>query len=121
MFARRVAHERADLAKFNLSLDLEDIAGIRSDQLRRMFLIGDSFMGDLFGWDPEDLTDADAPEYGVYCQLHSEDDFHRVAGTFWEFVNDFLLDGQALRTVIPLADSEPLPRMTFAPLILRRA
>jgi len=63
-------------------------------QLQRMVCFCTNYMQQMFAWDPQDVTDADAHEYGIYfVSSRLERKPERVAGTFDEFIQEYCLGG----------------------------
>jgi hypothetical protein len=82
---------RVDLAAVNHSFKSQKSEGLYQSFFR--FCNRDDFHGS-WGWDPEDVTDPDTHEYGVYLlQGEGYDGPHRVASTFHEFVVSYVFGG----------------------------
>lgn len=60
------------------------------ERIRRLVFFATSFTGDIFGWDPADVTDERAPEYAIWGLPRHQNALVRVAATFPEFVDGVL-------------------------------
>jgi len=64
------------------------------EQYSRAVFFGSNMYTDSFFWDPHDVTDRAANEYGVYV-LHRDQTVERLADSFWAFVTDYCIrDGE---------------------------
>ena len=73
----------------------EDLAKEFDDpqRARRLLLFCTTATNDFFGWDPEDVTDADTREYGIYMLGRYDTRVTRLATTFREFVLNYCFEG----------------------------
>lgn len=71
---------------------------------RRAIFFANSFRGDRFGWDPEDVSDPDAPEFRVFGHIRHDDDLTKLADDFYDFIT-LCMDSPAF--------SEPMRLMTY--------
>src|SRR5689334_13955435 len=62
----------------------EDLATWHDDPVwaRRLVLFAKDIGPDYYGWDPEDVRDAGAHEYGIYALMHSDPRVLFLAGSF---------------------------------------
>jgi len=60
---------------------------------RRLLLFCKTGSNDYFGWDPEDVTDPDAHDYGIYLLGRYDTRVTRLATTFREFVLNCCFEG----------------------------
>jgi|GEM_PF-1387084 len=61
---------------------------------QRMIHFCTNYLQQRFAWDPQDVTDADKQEYGIYFVSRRPDRSpERVAGSFSEFIQSFCLGG----------------------------
>lgn len=64
---------------------------VHPERSLRMVFFGDNQLGDTFGWDPEDISDAAAHEYAVYSRHIETEPYPRVAFSFQDFVLGYCL------------------------------
>jgi hypothetical protein len=68
----------------------EKCSWLLGPQVYRLIVFGSDQSGDQYGWDPEDVTDPGAPEYGVYCWRHGDkDNAWKLTRTFEGFIRLF--------------------------------
>ncbi len=60
-------------------------------RLARLILFGSTFLGDLFGFDPEDVTDQNDPEYRIFFWEKLSDSAQPIADAFSDFITDVCL------------------------------
>jgi hypothetical protein len=60
---------------------------------RRLVIFCGTSSNDFWGWDPEDVTDRAACEYGIYQLGRYDTRVLRLATTFRDFVMDFVFEG----------------------------
>jgi hypothetical protein len=83
--------QSVDLAARNLPSQPKEPGGPHGGFLR--FCHSDDFHAS-WAWDPEDVTDPDTHEYGIYLLgADGYDGPHKVASTFHEFVTSYVLGG----------------------------
>jgi len=76
-------------------------------QIGRLVSFASDFSGDQFGWDPEDVIDSDAPEFGIYVWHHGDDEQAvKLTRTFEGFIRLFTNQG-AFRTRMRAKVSDP--------------
>jgi hypothetical protein len=102
-YSEHRSSQRIDLAVMNRRFqDLPDdfFASGWDDprQARRLILFCERTGGaDYCGWDPEDVRDPAAPEYGIYALWHGDRRVMNVAGSFHEFIEDYLFGDNYLK------------------------
>lgn len=112
----------SDMASYNKSTrgflenNLSEVRKCRKwyPQLMRVVTFGSDYCGDAYAWDPLEVTDHSACEYGVYYVIRESERWppKKIADTFHEFIELFLLGG-GLSTLD--SDLEPLERFfTYA-------
>jgi hypothetical protein len=69
---------------------LLDIRGTDRSQLVRGVYFASDITTICYFWDPEDLTDPDQHEYGIYA-IYRDHSVRRVCDNYWEFVNTYCL------------------------------
>jgi SMI1 / KNR4 family (SUKH-1) len=79
-------------------------------RVRRLVAFCHTGGGDYYGWDPEDVRDAAAHEYGVYLVPRHGKRVEQVAGSFLDFLGDYCL-GPGYRA--RLRDRSLAPRRVF--------
>lgn len=90
------SNEGADLASLTRQYRSASSLEQRSDQdlekqygdarrIRRLVLFASTFGGDRYGWDPEEVTDPGAPEFGIY-RVPDWGPVEYVASSFAEFI-----------------------------------
>jgi hypothetical protein len=84
-----------------LKVDPSD-GGEMAERGRRLVLFAQDSIGHCFGWDPQEVTDPAAPEFGVYAWYrangaagHRGNQIVKVANTFRGFIK-FVLDPRAV-------------------------
>ncbi len=78
-----------------------------SPQVYRLIVFASDRSGDQYGWDPEDVSDPNAPEYGLYCWRHGEDKrAQKMARTFEGFIRLFTNQTE-FRTRMRARESDP--------------
>lgn len=84
----------------NLNSIVERLQSLKDDpprgmdeQTRRIIFFGSNGLGDEFGWDPQDVTDPLAPEFGVYAWYRG-DNVVKISNSFQGFIR-FTLDLKA--------------------------
>lgn len=56
-------------------------------RIARLVVFASDLRGDRYGWDPEDITDPDGPEFGVYAWRHGDDETAlKLTRTFEGFI-----------------------------------
>ena len=55
-------------------------------QARRLFYFSEDFTGGSFGWDAEEATDPDAPEFVISALYRGQDGVNKMANTFAGFI-----------------------------------
>jgi hypothetical protein len=55
--------------------------------LPRLVVFSDTLGGDLIAWDPQDISDLSASEYGIYALPRNDDKISKIAKTFPDFIN----------------------------------
>ena len=70
---------------------------------------------DFWGWDPEDVTDPAAREYGIYQLGRYDTRVLRLATTFRAFVMDFLFEGTIHPDGSPTGKEPAFPDPDYAP------
>jgi hypothetical protein len=96
----------------------EDLAGWHDDprRARRLVLFAKDIGPDYYGWDPEDVRDTEAHEYGIYALMHSDPRVLNIAGSFREFIEEYCLgDGWVSEVGHEQDEEDPWPRMEFSP------
>jgi hypothetical protein len=92
--------EKVDLVALNEMLrevmaTLDAMDGPYTTQARRLVYFADNSAGDVVGWDPDDLRDEQAVEYGIYVVRREDGGATPVAGTFAAFIERECLDDAA--------------------------
>jgi hypothetical protein len=84
------------------------------ERIRRLVFFATSFTGDIFGWDPAEVTDPATPEYAVWGLPRNGQVLVRVADTFPAFVEGVLQGsvGEAMGYDFGTTDEE---RREFVP------
>lgn len=106
---------RYELGRFNAELHgkdderLLDHFGLGERTLNVIFFAATGG-GVLFGWLTDEVTDAVTHEYAVY-EFAESGEMRRVADTFWDFINDYVLR--------PTANHTWTPTLTFVPFQIR--
>jgi hypothetical protein len=68
----------------------EKSSWLLSPQHFRLIVFASDSFGNGFGWDPEDVSDATAPEYGICCWIHGDDKHAlKLTRTFEGFIRLF--------------------------------
>jgi hypothetical protein len=96
----------------------EDLATWHDDPRRagRLVLFAKDIGPDYYGWDPEDVRDAEAHEYGIYALMHSDPRVLNLAGSFREFIEEYCLGkGWVSEVGHEWPEEDPWPRMVFSP------
>lgn len=63
----------------------------QAEMLPRIVIFCDTLGGDLIAWDPEDVTDKKAGEFGIYALPRNDNQIVRLADTFHDFILDVCL------------------------------
>lgn len=76
---------------YNLEQFLEQTARLRSlhglsDRVKRLRYFARDFTQGAFGWDPDEATDAGAPEFVIYALYRGEDEANQMARSFSGFI-----------------------------------
>jgi hypothetical protein len=81
-----------DLEKLNKHMhDNEyDVYFPGPNQYQRSIVFANTARRDTLFWDPQDVTDADRSEYGIWV-LQEDFVIRRVCDTFWELINEICL------------------------------
>jgi hypothetical protein len=82
--------------------------------VHRMFFFASSYAGDLIGWDPHEVTDANEHVYAIFCLTRVERTVVRLANSFVELVRSIIRKALPvpLRNVQPRTSAE---RKEFRP------
>lgn len=110
--------DSVDLAKFNESaknqFSKSVLRGMRdSERVCRVIYCVRTDAGDLIGWDPEEPTDRQLPEYAMY-KFGRADHMERVADSFGLFIDDTVLSKVNL-AIRPEEEEELGTRYLFEP------
>lgn len=89
------AYPLVDIDCFNRDLRGEgplrpDVLGEYTDpdgRIGRLIFFADNTAGDLVGWDPQELIDAEAVESAIYMVLGEEMSLRFVANSFFQFID----------------------------------
>jgi len=113
--------EDIDLARMNEHWRRLDDAFLASsydnfDRARRLVLFAKDIGPDYYGFDPEDVRDAGAHEYGIYALMHGDPRVLYLAGSFREFIEEYCLGkGWVSEVGHEWPEEDPWPRMVFSP------
>jgi hypothetical protein len=82
-----------DFMRFRDKLIADGIFDFYDDpeRARRLVFFCSTIDIERVGWDPQEVTDAEAPEYAVYLVNRSGGPVERIAGSFREFIMEYCL------------------------------
>lgn len=113
-----------DVLNLKQALDLRERHRSMSDwtpRARRAIYFANSFRNDRFGWDPEDASDLDAPEFRVFGLIRHDDDVTKLADDFYDFIT-LCMDSRAFSSPMRVATyaeetgkPAPAPKRVFIP------
>lgn len=88
------------------------------ERLERMIYFADTTLGEIIGWDPEDIQRTGESEYGVYILLRERTCLSFLTNQFSKFVLDVCFGTRYGELVSPSAIERWIPPKSFRPMAL---